>query len=123
MPRDLPIGNGNMLVNFDAHYNLRDVYWPHVGLDNHTDGHVSHSGVWVDGRFSWFDDDGWQRDLRYREDSLVTQVKLTNDDLQLSIDCSDVVDFDRDLLIRCLRVTNRAQQDREIRLFFHHDWH
>jgi GH15 family glucan-1,4-alpha-glucosidase len=123
MPRDLPVGNGHMLVNFDARYNLRDIYWPHIGLHNQTNGHVSHSGVWVDGRFSWFDDAGWRRDLRYREDSLVTQVMLTNDDLQLSIDCSDVVDFDRDLLIRCLRVTNRAQQAREIRLFFHHDWH
>jgi hypothetical protein len=45
MPRDLPVGNGHMLVNFDARYNLRDLYWPHVGLRNQTDGHISHSGV------------------------------------------------------------------------------
>ena len=123
MPRDLPVGNGHLLVNFDARYNLRDLYWPHVGLRNQTDGHVSHSGVWVEGRFSWFDADGWQRDLRYEEDSLVTRVVLTNDDLQLTIECADGVDFDRDILIRRMRVTNRAENPREIRLFFHHDWH
>src|SRR5215469_351552 len=123
MPRDLPIGNGHLLVNFDARYNLRDLYWPHVGLHNQTDGHISHSGIWVEGRFSWFDADGWQRDLRYEEDSLVTRVVLTNDDLQLSIECADGVDFDRDILIRRMRVTNRADRPREVRLFFHHDWH
>ncbi len=36
MPRDLPLGNGKLLVNFDKHYNLRDVYWPHVGQELHT---------------------------------------------------------------------------------------
>jgi len=31
MPRDLSIGNGDLLVNFDRRYNLRDVFYPHVG--------------------------------------------------------------------------------------------
>ena len=31
MPRDIPVGNGSLLVNFDADYALRDLYWPHVG--------------------------------------------------------------------------------------------
>jgi GH15 family glucan-1,4-alpha-glucosidase len=123
MPRDLPLANGHMLVNFDAGYNLRDIYWPHIGLRNHTEGHVSHSGVWVDGRFSWFDSQSWERDLRYQEDSLVTQVTLTSGDLQLRIDCADVVDFDRDVLIRRMQVSNLADHPREVRLFFHHDWH
>src|SRR5438067_1573419 len=33
MARDLPIGNGNLTVNFDHEYNIRDVYYPHVGQD------------------------------------------------------------------------------------------
>ncbi|MGO8950079.1 MAG: glycoside hydrolase family 15 protein [Ktedonobacterales bacterium] len=123
MPRDLPLANGHMLVNFDKDYNLRDIYWPHIGLHNQTEGHVSHSGVWVDGRFSWFGADGWRRSLRYQQDSLLTEVTLTNDELQLTIECADVVDFDRDVLIRRMRVTNGGGGPREVRLFFHHDWH
>jgi GH15 family glucan-1,4-alpha-glucosidase len=123
MPRDLPVANGHMLVNFDAGYNLRDIYWPHIGLRNHTEGHVSHSGVWVDGRFSWFDSQSWERDLRYQEDSLVTTVTLTSGELQLRIECADAVDFDRDVLIRRMKVSNLADHPREVRLFFHHDWH
>ena len=61
MPRDLPLGNGSLLVNFDASYQLRDLYWPHVGLENHSNGHVFRFGVWVDGRFRWLDDPGWSR--------------------------------------------------------------
>ena len=40
MPRDLPIGNGNLMINFDHEYNVRDVYYPHVGQDNQTSGDV-----------------------------------------------------------------------------------
>ncbi len=123
MPRDLPIANGRTLANFDAKYNLRDIYWPHVGQQNQTMGHVNHSGVWVDGAFSWFDSDDWSRDLRYESDTLVTAVTLTSERLALRIECADTVDFDRDLIVRRMRVTNQADHARDIRLFFHHDWH
>ncbi len=123
MPRDLPLSNGSLLVDFDHTYNLRDLYWPHVGHRNQTDGHVNHTGVWVDGAFSWFDGDGWQRDIAYESETLVTRVTLEHDALALSLLCNDAVDFDRDLFIRRIQVTNRADHPREVRLFFHHDWH
>ncbi|MEY2715502.1 MAG: hypothetical protein RIT24_1845, partial [Planctomycetota bacterium] len=28
MPRNIPVGNGEMLVAFDDQYRLRDLYWP-----------------------------------------------------------------------------------------------
>ena len=36
MARDLPIGNGDLLVNFDEFYQVRDMYYPRVGAPNHT---------------------------------------------------------------------------------------
>ena len=44
MPRDIPVGNGSLLVNFDQTYQLRDLYWPYVGQENHTEGNP-----WVSG--------------------------------------------------------------------------
>jgi oligosaccharide amylase len=123
MPRDLPLANGHLLVNFDANYDLCDLYWPHIGQFNQTEGHVNHTGVWVDGAFAWFDGAGWQRDLRYEEDSLTTDVTLRHDDMQLTLACTDAVDFNLDLLVRRMRVTNTADHPRDIRVFFHHDWH
>ena len=52
MPRDLPIGNERLLVNFDADYVLRDFYYPNVGKENHAAGFPFRFGLFVDGRFS-----------------------------------------------------------------------
>jgi glucoamylase len=123
MPRDLPLANGRLLVNFDFNYNVRDVYWPHVGERNQTDGHVNHFGVWVDGAFTWLDDAEWSREMRYEDDTLVTAVTLRHERLNLTLTCSDTVDFDRDVLVRRVQVTNQATVAREVRLFVHYDWH
>ena len=38
MPRDLPLGNGSLLAAYDSRYQIRDLYWPHVGQENHAMG-------------------------------------------------------------------------------------
>ena len=53
MPRNIPVGNGRLLVCFDDDYCIRDVYFPHVGQENHLSGNHCRFGVWVEGRFSW----------------------------------------------------------------------
>lgn len=123
MPRDLPLGNGSLLVNFDAQYQIRDLYWPHVGQENHTLGHPFRMGVWVEGNFRWFDDAKWERELSYQEDTLVTDVSLHHPDLQVSITARDAVDFHENLLVRSFEISNLADRVREIRLFFHQDFH
>lgn len=121
MPRDLPLGNGSLLVTFDCHYQLRDLYWPHVGLENHTKGQVNRFGVWVDGQFRWIDDAGWSRRLRYADETMVSDVELTHRDLPVKIVCRDAVDFHENLYVRRLDVTNTARREIEVRLFFHLD--
>ena len=77
MPRDLPVGNGKLLICFDQNYCIRELYFPHVGLENHVGGRFCRLGVWVDGQFSWVGPD-WERELRYLPDTLVTDVKLAH---------------------------------------------
>ncbi|HZO76239.1 MAG TPA: glycoside hydrolase family 15 protein [Ktedonobacteraceae bacterium] len=123
MPRDLPLGNGRLLVNFDKNYDLRDIYWPHVGQELQTAGDISHTGVWVEGQFSWLDSPEWQRELIYDEETLVTRVTLKHSRLQIELVFNDVVDFNRAIFLRHVVVTNQADHAREVRLFFHYDWH
>ena len=47
MPRNIPVGNGSLLVNFDRTYQLRDLYWPHVGQENHTSQPSLPLWLWV----------------------------------------------------------------------------
>ncbi|HCI81118.1 MAG TPA: glycoside hydrolase family 15 protein, partial [Ktedonobacter sp.] len=123
MPRDLPLGNGKLLVNFDKSYNLRDIYWPYVGEELHTRGDISHTGVWVDGQFAWLDAPEWQRTMVYDDETLLSNVTLNHSGLQLQLVFNDGVDFTRTLFVRHVTVTNQANHPREVRLFFHYDWH
>ncbi len=123
MPRDIPVGNGSLLVNFDCEYQLRDLYWPHVGQENHTAGHPFRFGVWVEGRFHWIDEEGWERSLDYVHDTLVTEVNLRHPELALNLVCRDAVDFHENLYLRQVVVENEKDRHREVRLFFSHDFH
>lgn len=122
MPRDLPVSNGRLLVAFDREYVIRDVYFPHVGKENHATGHPFRLGVWVEGGFAWMGRD-WRPDMRYCTESMVTEVRARHAGLGVELLCSDGVDFYENVLIRYVRVTNAADRAREIRLFFHHDFH
>src|SRR5436190_8241561 len=106
MPRDLPISNGNLMINFDREYNIRDVYWPHVGQDNQTVGDISFFGVWCDGKFAWIGDPAWIKTLEYEPDTLVTRVVARAPSLDLEMLINDTVDFDRDLFVRRIEIRN-----------------
>ena len=122
MPRDIPIGNGNILIAFDKDYLLREFYFPHVGLETHTRGEAFRFGVWVNGQFSWIPN-GWRINRDYLDDSLVTNVELVNDALKLRILANDLVDFHEDIYLKKLTVENLANEERDVRLFLAHDFH
>ncbi len=88
MARNIPVGNGRLLACFDDEYCMRDLYFPHVGQENHLGGNHGRFGVWVEGAFSWVGPD-WERDLRYEDDTLVTRVRLRHETLGLAIECRD----------------------------------
>src|SRR5205823_13388565 len=123
MPRDLPLGNGDFLVTFDSRYQLRDIFYPNVGQENHTVGEPSRFGVWADGVFAWSGDDGWQRHISYEHETLVGATTLTHPKLGLVLQCRDAVDFDRNLYFKEVTVEDTTGRDREVRLFQHFDAH
>ena len=120
--RDIPVGNGSLLVNFDDKYQIRDIYFPHVGQENHTEGFPFRFGVWAAGEFSWVFSDGWARSLRYKPETLVTDVTLTNEQLGVEIVSNDTVASHENIFLRKVRVTNNRPEAREIRIFLHHDF-
>jgi GH15 family glucan-1,4-alpha-glucosidase len=122
MPRDIPVGNGDLLVTFDKFYRVRDIYFPNVGRFNHTDGHVQRFGVWVDGMFAWIEELGWERTLRYLPDTLVTDVVLRNKHLGLEITCNDAVDFHHPAYLRRATVRDLTGRERDVRLLSHWDF-
>lgn len=120
--RDIPVGNGSLLVTFDDKYQIRDFYYPHVGQENHSDGFPFRFGVWVDGMFSWIYEDEWERSLKYLPDTLVTNVRLVNRQLGIEIECNDFVAGRENVYLRKVVVRNLRDTERDLRVFLHHDF-
>ncbi len=121
MPRNLPVGNGSLLVTFDSDYQIRDLYFPHVGQEDHNEDAVCRFGVWVDGRFAWMGPE-WKIRLDYEPETLVTHVVCRHEGLQVELHCADCVDFYENVYLRRVIVRNLAALGREVRLFFCHDF-
>jgi GH15 family glucan-1,4-alpha-glucosidase len=69
------------------------------------------------------DHPGWERKLRYKPETMVTDVTLEHRDLGLMIKAADAVDFHEDLLVRRFEITNLDGEPKGVRLFFHQDFH
>jgi len=123
MPRDIPIGNGSLLMLYDKSGLVREICFPGVGSENHAQGHAFKVGVWANGAFSWIDEDKWDQALDYEDDTLVARIKLVNKALGLDIVMRDVVDFHENVYVREISVKNVSLRSVELRLFFHHDFH
>ncbi len=123
MPRDLPVGNGTLLVTFDRRYVLRDVFYPFVGMEDHTIGERCRFGVWADGAFAWIDAPDVTSEMRYQDGTLVTQVVCSLPRLALRLECRDAVDFDRNVYLKSVHVVDLSGKPRVVRLFQHFDAH
>lgn len=121
MPRDIPIGNGRLLVCFDGDYSMRELFYPHVGQENHILGRLCRMGIWIEQQFSWIGPD-WQKEMGYIADTMVTEVRLYHPVLQVLLHCHEAVDFHEDVYIREITVENKGSREREIRLFFSLDF-
>ena len=122
MPRSIVVGNGNVLVGFDANYSVRDMYFPRVGDANQTMGNLCRTGFFIDGKFAWLEDPAWERHLGYAADSLVTAVTLKHPGLGITVKFEDFVDLARNWFIRNIEVTGDVGFNTG-RVFFHYDWY
>src|SRR2546429_8053127 len=95
MPRALPLSNGKLLVAFGRDYLIRDIYYPHVGKENHATGHPFRFGVWTAGGFSWMGPD-WQLDRRDTGASKGTRGRAPHDALGGGVPWPDAGGFFQD---------------------------
>lgn len=122
MARSLILGNGRLLLNFDDDYRIRDIYFPRIGMENHSDGHPFRMGVWSDGSTQWVDS-SWQRDIAYEDGTLIGRVVLRHPRLGLELTLRDAVDFEVDVFCREIRVRDLRGAARRIVVFLHQDFY
>ncbi len=123
MTRHLVLGNGNMLVCTDKNALIRDFYYPYVGQENHVSGNIHRIGVWIDGAFSWMTRNEWDIEIKYKKESLVSDVRAVNNSLGVELIMSECVHFKKNVYLRNVKVKNNSDREREIRVFFSQHFH
>ena len=119
MPRTLTLGNGNILVAIDKYAQVRDFYFPHVGLENHVGGHFAHRiGVWVDGKISWTSEKDWDVHIECEDEALAGKTFAQNPSLGVELSLLDTVYNEKNIFLRKVILRNAGDTNREFKLFF-----
>jgi len=119
MKKEIVLSNGNMFINFDSFMNMRDFYFPYVGMFNHLNGEASGIGVWVDDKFSWIDN-RWDIKFGYEKKTLVSNVILKNQELGIELIINDAIHKYSNMFLRKIRVKNLKDKDIRFRIYFYH---
>lgn len=123
MPKALSLGNGNILVCTDKRAQVRDFYFPYVGLENHVGGHYTHRvGVFADYQLNWFDHSNWDIQIRSAAESMIGETTAKNSALGVTLHFSDAVYNEKNIFLREVKVTNDSDRARTIKLFFGHEF-
>ena len=118
MARALVIGNGQMTACFDEEGVLRDIYYPHVGLENHVNGGKHRLGLWWDGKFSWLDKHDWDVEISYQNRSMLGQFVYQNKHENLKVVVRSVIYNEIPVLVRSVVVYNTEKKLRKVKVFF-----
>ncbi len=121
MARPIVLSNGSLHVGINNYGLVHDFFYPYVGLENHAAANrMRHKiGIWVDGDFSWLDDNSWQIAQTYAPGSLTGVTTAHSNRLEVSLQFHDLVDSEYDAFLRTVEVFNRASKPRVIRVFMH----
>jgi GH15 family glucan-1,4-alpha-glucosidase len=124
MSRSIILSNGELCVALDTHGLVRDLYYPHVGQENHVRGHYIHRiGVWIDGVMSWLSDDAqWEVRVECEEESLSSRIMARHTRLQVELSFNDIVYNERPVFLRHIVVTNKSEKSRTIKLYVAHQF-
>lgn len=107
-----------MLVCIDKNGYVSDFYYPYVGLENHVgDGCLHRIGVWVDGKFSWLNDPGWEIRTESENEALIGSIEAVNYNLEVKIHFRDFVYNEKSIFIRKITVYNLNSTKRLIKVF------
>lgn len=121
MARAITVGNGNLLVGLDYRGQVRDLYFPYVGLTNHVSGasgsYVHRIGVYVDGVMSWLDDPAWQISMGGDTECAIGNMVAEHAALGIRLESRDGVHNEQNVFLRRFTLTNTSAVARTVKFF------
>lgn len=121
MGRPVVLSNGQLFVGLNENGLVNDFYYPYVGLENLNGARFSpHKiGVWADNAFSWTDDGSWDISVDFEAEALISHITMTSEARNLELLIKDCIDTDHNAFLRTIKVTNKLNRAREVRIFMH----
>ncbi len=118
MARSMVLGNGKTLVCLDKFGQVRDLYFPYVGQENHIGPNQMHKiGVFADGKIHWVDNGDWQVDIGFERSSMVSNVRAVNNKAKLTIQTKDIIYNETNIFLRKITLTNNDGRARNLKIF------
>jgi GH15 family glucan-1,4-alpha-glucosidase len=121
--RAYTLGNGSLHIGVDDRGQVRDVYFPHVGLENHVSGRFHRIGIYVDGTLSWLTDNEWQVTATAESETFGGTTTAHHERFGVTVMIEDTVYNERDIFIRAATITNHRDYERDVRIFFGHEFY
>ncbi|KKQ97434.1 MAG: hypothetical protein UT24_C0008G0056 [Candidatus Woesebacteria bacterium GW2011_GWB1_39_12] len=119
MPKAINLGNGTVLVGLDAFGQIKDLYFHYPGLENHVGEYLTHKiGIYVDNKFSWFDDGGWNIEVRSQKGTMASDIVAKNESFGIELHFTDVIYNEKNMFIREITIKNLFDRKRNVKLFF-----
>jgi GH15 family glucan-1,4-alpha-glucosidase len=112
--RALSIGNGKILVNLDEFGRIIDLYYPYIGMENHTNGKPVRQYIFTD---RLYQDVEWKTSLSYLDNTNIGEVKADIDN-KLSLIAYDFADLYEPLFYRIIKVYNKSAEPVKAKLLF-----
>jgi len=119
MVRHLPLGNGRLLVGFDAENRLVDFYYSKFQAENHSGGKPFRYGISIDNSFRWIDSSVislWD----YLDHTMIGISRYAL--YGVEFENNDFVDVYDDVLVREIKARNITTEKKEVLLFFHQNF-
>lgn len=111
--------NGQLLIGLDQFAQVDDLYYPFIGLENHTSSTFVHKiGLLVDGQFTWLDDGKWSFCFNCEIIDRRKLITALNTELGIQLKFNDEVYNEKNIFLRGIEVSNLAPKDRTIQIFF-----
>ncbi len=119
MPKSINLGNGKVLIGLDQYGQLKDLYYPYPGLENHVSEALTHKiGIFVDNSFSWIDDGSWNVKVLSHKETMASDITAINQSLGIELHFTDVLYNEKNIFIREVNVKNIYDHARSLKIYF-----
>ncbi len=122
MSTALVLGNQKLLININHKLQISDLYFPHVGQENHLSTVINDFFFRINGDFVDVNENEWNINIQYEKNSLVGESEITHKLTGLNIQISDFIYPEKRIYIRNFKLTNKGSNFIEVYMYFQNNF-